>query len=215
MHEFIVVADVFPSIPSAISSSSAFSTAPTETRADPLQHIKFYISQLFFFFSYRQCWAQGILSTYLFLSGCSFLFRICSLHARPCLLPPEVKVPPSRSYLLCMCSISIDSPFYAKSAVNTRQVARLVLFMNMCPWRHPLSSVFFLFFFSQSPGVGSGRGVLDRIPNCFYREPMWFKHISSYGTQRICALRQNYTTSHISAVDDGKNSAVQTVHISH
>ena len=88
-----------------------------------------------------------------------FLFRICSLHARPCLLPPEVKVPPSHSYLLCMCSISIDSPFYAKSAVNTRQVARLVLFMNMCPWRHPLSSGFF--FFPQSPSVGSGRGVLE------------------------------------------------------
>lgn len=67
---------------------------------------------------------------------------ICSLHAQSCLLPPEVKRPRNCPYLLCMCSISIDSPFPVKSAVNTRRVAQLVLFMNMCPWRHPLSSLF-------------------------------------------------------------------------
>lgn len=159
MHEFIV-ADVFHSIPTAVSSSSALSTAPTETRADPSQHIKFYISQLFFYFFYTDSAEHREYYPHIYSSlDAGFLFRICSLHARPCLLPPEVKVPPSHSYLLCMCSISIDSPFYAKSAVNTRQVARLVLFMNMCPWRHPLSSGFF--FFPQSPSVGSGRGVLE------------------------------------------------------
>lgn len=48
----------------------------------PLQHIKFYISQLFF---NRHCWVGGISSTHLFLSGCRLLCEFAlDIHGGTC-----------------------------------------------------------------------------------------------------------------------------------
>lgn len=111
----------------------------------PLQHIKFYISQLFYFlFFYSGCWVRAMLSTYLFLSGWSLSLNMLLTWTAVFVATWGQKGHKTVPVCFCMCSINVYTPpplFYVKSAVNTMWVAQLVLFMNMCPWRHPLSSV--------------------------------------------------------------------------
>lgn len=125
------------SIPS-ISGSSAFPALPQNLGLTLTAYQILHFTAFFFFLPTLQS-AGNIIHIFIPLQM-QVSFWICSLHARPCLLPAQVKRPQNCPNLVSMCTISIDSPSYVKSAVNTRRAARRVLFMNMCPWRHPLSS---------------------------------------------------------------------------
>lgn len=133
-------------IPS-ISGWSVFRTHSQRTCSWPLQHIKFYISQLLF------------VPTLLSAGNIIPIFILCEFFTLPpqrCLLPSEVKWQQELFlslslfsfffFFFCMRSISINSPFCVKSTVNTRLVDRSNLFMKMCSWL-------------QSPNVWTNVGV--------------------------------------------------------
>lgn len=60
-----------------------------------------------------------------------------------------------------MRSISIDPPFYVESAVNTRRVAEIVLFMNTLPKETSITSGYSW----PSEGTDGGGGGGDVIQN--------------------------------------------------
>lgn len=69
--------------------------------------------------------------------------------------------------LLCMRSISIDPLFYVESAVNTRRVAEIVLFMNTLPKETSITSG----YSRPSEGTDGGRECYTEF-TAFYHVPI-------------------------------------------
>lgn len=109
---------------SSISGSSAFHVS-LRTWGWPVQHIKFCISQLFFFFFNWHCWVQEMLSTYLFLSGCKFLSEFALYMCRRVYCHRRSKGRRIAPRLLSVSSISVDtSP--SPPPLHSRWKAQLV-----------------------------------------------------------------------------------------